>query len=118
MPSNFTGVEVTLAVLDANGNYRTIGTTTTDATGTYRLTWTPDISGDYTVITTFAGTNGYWPSYAEDGFTVMDAPDATAAPTQAPASVADTYFIPAMVGMFVLIIIVLVMLVLLMRKRP
>ena len=59
MPRNFTGVEVTINVVDANDNYRNIGTTTTDATGTYRLTWTPDISGDYKVITSFAGTNGY-----------------------------------------------------------
>ncbi len=117
IPSNFTGVTVTLSVTDANGNYRTIGTTTTDATGTYRLTWTPDISGDYTVLASFAGTNGYWPSYAEDGFTVMDAPEATAQPTATPLTAADMYFIPAMVGVFVLLIIVLVVLGLMMRKR-
>lgn len=119
IPSNFTGVQVTLNVIDQNGNYRNIGTTTTDQTGTYRLTWTPDISGDYTVIASFAGTNGYWPSYAEDGFTVMNQPENTAVPTEAPKSMADQYFIPAIAGMFVLIIIILVLLiVLLMKKRP
>ena len=35
LPTNFTGVEVTFSVVDANGNYRTIGTTTTDYTGQY-----------------------------------------------------------------------------------
>ena len=64
--------------LDSNGNYRTIGTATTDASGTYSLTWTPDIPGNYTVIATFAGTNGYWPSSAETAFNVMQAPAATA----------------------------------------
>ena len=68
LPTNFIGVEVTLSVVDANGNYRTIGTTTTDARGFYSLHWTPDITGKYSVTATFAGTNGYWPSSAEAAF--------------------------------------------------
>ena len=53
IPTNFTGVPVTIDVVDSNGNYRNIGTATTDATGMYSFTWTPDISGNYTVIATF-----------------------------------------------------------------
>ena len=34
LPNNFTGVPVTIDVMDSNGNYRNIGTATTDATGT------------------------------------------------------------------------------------
>jgi len=119
MPTNFVGVPVTLSVLDSNGNYRTIGTATTDASGTYRLTWTPDIPGTYTVYATFAGTNGYWPSSAETGFVVMNAPAATTAPTATPTSIANTYFVPAIAGLFVVIIVGLVVVSLLMlRKRP
>lgn len=118
LPANFTGVNVALSVVDANGNYRPIGTAKTDASGTYRLTWTPDIAGDYTVIANFEGTNGYYGSYAEDGFTVMDQVT-TPTPTATPVSIADTYFIPAIAGLFVLVIIVLILLVLMMvRKRP
>ena len=62
LPTNFKGVTVDISVLDANGNYRSIGTATTDANGNYNLIWTPDISGNYQVVATFAGTNGYWPS--------------------------------------------------------
>ena len=40
-PTNFTGVEVTINVVDANGNYRTIGTTTTDASGYYSYVMVP-----------------------------------------------------------------------------
>ncbi len=118
-PSNFTGVPVQIAVLDANGNHYAIGTATTDASGTYRFTWTPTIPGSYTVFATFEGTNGYYSSYAEDGFTVMQVPSATAAPTSTPTSVADQYFVPAIAGLFVLIIIVAIVLALLMlRKKP
>ena len=42
-PATVAGVEVTVDVIDANGNYRNIGTTTSDATGTYSLAWQPDI---------------------------------------------------------------------------
>ena len=64
-PTNFTGVPVQIAVLDSNGNHYPIGTTTTDESGTYSLTWTPTIAGNFTVYPSFAGTNGYWPSTAE-----------------------------------------------------
>jgi hypothetical protein len=114
---NTEGVTVTLDVLDANGNYRNIGTAMTDATGMYNLRWTPDIEGKYTVIATFHGTNGYWPSYSETAFAV-DGAHPTVAPTEAPPqSAADMYFVPAVAGLFVLIIIVLVLVVLLMLKK-
>jgi hypothetical protein len=117
-PTDFTGVPVTLSVLDSNGNHYNIGTVTTDSSGTFRLTWTPIIPGNFTVYATFAGTNGYWPSSAEDGFTVMPAPAATPAPTATPTSVANTYFVPAIAGLFVLIIVVAVVLaILVLRKR-
>jgi hypothetical protein len=118
MPTNFTGVPVTIDVLDSNGNYRTIGTATTDATGMFSLTWTPDIPGNYTVIATFASTNGYWPSSAQNAFTVMQAPAATATPTPAPASVVNTYFVPAVIAIIVVIIIGFAVLFLALRKRP
>ena len=44
-PANTTGVPVTISVIDANNNFRTVGTTTSEALGTYALTWTPDIPG-------------------------------------------------------------------------
>jgi hypothetical protein len=119
LPTNFTCVPVTIAVLDSNGNFRNIGTAITTASGTYSLLWTPDIPGNYTVTATFQGNNGYYGSYSQTYFDVMQAPAATATPTAAPASAADMYFVPAIAGLFVLIIVVAIVLALLMlRKRP
>ena len=117
-PTNTTGVPVSIAVIDANGNYREIGTTTTDSTGSYSFSWMPDIPGKYTVLATFAGSKAYYGSVATNSFVVDDAPAATTQPTAKPDSPADLYFVPAIAGLFVLVIIVLVMLVLMMRKRP
>jgi hypothetical protein len=119
LPTNFTGVPVTIDVLDSNGNYRNIGTATTDATGMYSLTWVPDIPGNYTVVATFHGTNGYWPSYTETSFAVAQAPAATATPTPTPTSVADMYFVPSVIAIIVVIIIgFAVLAILTLRKRP
>jgi hypothetical protein len=117
-PSNFTGVTVTLSVMDSNGNYRPIGTTTTDTTGTFSYTWTPDIPGDFTVYANFAGSNGYWPSYAQDYLTVMEAttPAATAQPVD--LSTTQNYIIGIGIAILVVVIITGAVLALLVRKRP
>ena len=118
MPTNATGVTVTLDVLDANGNYHNIGTTTTDLSGSYSYVWKPDITGKYTVIATFAGSNSYGSSYAETNFAVDPAastPTPTAIPIQ---SVTDMYFVPAIAGIIAAIAIVGAVLLLAVRKRP
>lgn len=118
LPTNYTGVTVSIDVIDANNNYRNIGTTTTDATGAYNIVWTPDISGKYSVTATFAGTNGYWPSSATTAFNVMEAqPTATPVPTAAP-SMSELYFVPAIAGLFVFVAIIGVVIILVLRKRP
>jgi len=118
-PTNATGVPVTLNVVDANGNYRTIGTTSTDATGFYSFQWKPDIDGKYTVYASFDGSNSYWLSQATTAFAV-DPAAATPTPTPIPAqSVADQYFVPAIAGLFVAVIVIGAVLALLMlRKKP
>ena len=118
-PANFTGVPVNLYVLDANNNYRQIGTATTNANGMFTFTWTPDITGDFTVFAAFAGTKGYWPSSDTTSFTAM--PPAAASPTATPLSdVASqntlTYGLVAIV--IVIIVIGAVLAVLVTRKRP
>ena len=117
-PSNFTGVQVAINVVDANGNYRTIGTTTTDSSGFYSYQWTPDITGKYTVVATFAGNNGYYGSSSEAAFAVDEAAaTATPMPTQAP-SAADLYFLPAIAGLFVVVIIGIVLTMVMIKKKP
>lgn len=118
-PTDFTGVEVQLFVMDSNDNYRQIGNTQTDENGYYTLTWKPDIPGDYRVYGQFAGTNGYWPSHAVTSFTV-EPEAATPTPTQiSQTSMVEQYFVPAIAGIIILVIIGFALLaMLLLRKRP
>jgi len=119
-PTNTTGVDVNVDVLDANGNFRNIGTATTDSNGFYSLDWKPDIPGKYTVYVTFAGTNSYYGSYAESAFVVDEVAGTSPVPTQALTGLATTNDLLTYlaVGVIAIIIAISIVGVLLLRKRP
>jgi hypothetical protein len=119
MPTNAKGVPVTLSVVDSNGNYREIGATTSDADGFFSFNWKPDIEGKYTVYASFAGSESYWPSHAVTAFMVDPAPAAAPEPEPQLPSMADLYFVPAVIGIIVAIVMVGAVLgFLLLRKHP
>ena len=116
-PTDITGVPVTINVVDSNGNFRSIGTTVSNAYGAFSYTWTPDISGDYTVIASFEGTESY---YSSEASTAFYAGEPAATPTSQPVqaqSAADQYFIPAVGAIIAAIVVVGVVLLLAIRKR-
>ena len=116
-PTNATGVPVNIEVIDSNNNRRTIGAATSDSSGMFTFSWTPDIEGDYKVIATFAGSESYWPSSAETSFVVDPAPEAPAEVTMPPDNSA-TYATYSTIAIIVAIAIVGAILGLLMlRKR-
>ena len=114
-PNNTTGVPVSINVIDSNGNQRNIGTTTSDASGMFTFTWTPDITGDYTVIANFAGSESYYAASAETSFTATE-PAPTASPypvTSLPAT--EMYFAASTIAIIIAIAIVGL---LILRKKP
>jgi hypothetical protein len=114
-PANTTGVKVSIDVIDANGNHRNAGEALSDTNGHYSLNWKPDITGPYTVIATFKGSESYWPSHAETSFVVNEAaPTPTVQPVAA-SPPTEMYIL----GTGVAIIIAIAILgVLILRKRP
>ena len=120
-PTDIKGVPVTLTFIDANGNPHTT-TATTDASGTFSLLVPSDVipvEGKYTVVASFDGTHSYWPSSAESSFVIAAAPAPTTAPTQAPASTVDTYFLPAVAAIIIILIIgIALIMIMVARKRP
>jgi len=120
MPHNITGVPVTLDVFDSNGNFRPIGTTTSDGTGAYGLTWTPNIPGNYTVIATFSGTDSYYVSSAQTYF-YAGSPPATPTPVSTPTSNAATtteLWEGIAIVVVVMVILIAIVAMLLLRKKP
>jgi hypothetical protein len=116
-PANVMGVEVVVSVLDPNNNCYEVGRTTSDSSGFYMLSFTPEVPGDYTVVASFAGSGGYYGSFAETGITVQEAPAATPVPTATPAPMTDTYVLGIGAGAIIAIVVVGLMLFLLLRKR-
>jgi len=113
-----TGVPVTIIVKDANDNYRIIGQTTSNSNGFFKLNWTPDISGDYEVYASFAGSNSYWPSNAMTAFYVEEATPTTTPTADNPQSASDTYLLPGIIAIILAIAVGFAITIIVLRKRP
>jgi hypothetical protein len=74
-PEDATGVEVTIEVINPNGEYENLGTTTTDTSGNYGFHWKPTMEGKYMILATFYGTNSYYPSISTTYLAVDAAPE-------------------------------------------
>ncbi len=114
-PTDVTGVEVVVEVLDPNNNFYEVGRTTSDSSGFYKLMFTPEVPGEYTVIASFAGSKAYYGSFAETAIGVEAAPEPTPLPTPTPAPMTDTYVTGFGIGIIVAIVIGFALLLL--RKR-
>jgi hypothetical protein len=76
------GVSVKLeVVMDPNGNYYDIGTTMTDSTGFYKMSWVPPVPGEYLILASFAGSEAYYGSYVETAI-VVDESSAPSTPIE------------------------------------
>jgi hypothetical protein len=118
-PTNATGVTVDLIALDPNGNMVYIGQATSNIDGTFGYSWAPEVPGLYQITAIFAGSASYGSSTASTFLTAVEGPVTPSPSPQPLASTADMYFVPAIAGLFVLIIAVAIVLALLMlRKRP
>ena len=115
-PSETKGVDVSISVIDPNGNVYDVGTATSDASGFYSCVFEPEVPGKYTILSTFTGSKGYYGSFAETAINVEDAPTATEQPiVEEKQSIADLYFIPAVIA---IIIAIAIATVLILRKKP
>lgn len=117
-PTNTTGVPVTISVVDANGNYRQIGNTTSDSDGSFSFQWTPDIPGKYAVYASFDGSESYWSSHAETSFAVQStqpSPTVKAELAQAPTGM---YIAAAAVAIIIAIAIATALILLAVKKKP
>jgi hypothetical protein len=116
-PSDATGVPVQLTAIDPNGNLINIGTAISDTDGEYGFSWAPEVAGLYRVIATFAGSESYGISTDSTYFTAVDVPAATAAPTPQPQTTTDTYFVPAVAGLLIVMIIGFAVITLMLLKK-
>jgi hypothetical protein len=115
-PANTIGVNVTVSVLDPNGNFYDVATTTSDDSGFYKAMFTPEVPGEYTVLVSFAGSNAYYGSYTETAVGVIEAVE-TAPPTEPPADPTGTYVTGFGIGIIVAVVVIGLIIILMLRKR-
>jgi hypothetical protein len=113
-PANTTGVNIVVSVIDPNNNVYDVGTTTSNADGTFGVMFNPLVSGKYTIIATFEGSESYYSSYATSYLYVTETPTASPSPTPAPQAPVETYLTVSTIAIIVAIAIVGI---LLLRKR-
>jgi hypothetical protein len=118
LPSNLTGVPISVYVLDSNNNYRSIGSTTSNALGDWGLTWTPDIAGNYTIYGVFAGSHGYYAA-STSTFLYAGSPAATTAPSATPTTglASNATLEYGLVAVIIIIVIIGAVLALLVTRK-
>ena len=120
MPTNVIGVPVTLTAIDSNNNTINIGTTTTNGFyGGFSFSWTPPITGSYTIIASFLGDDSYGSSTAATGLNVIETQAGTPTNTQTGTSNDNTTLIYGLIAAVVIaIIIAIAALIVGLRRRP
>ena len=116
IPANVVGVPVSLDATDPNGNAIHIATITTDMSGTFGYTWTPETPGQYKVTATFVGDDSYGSSWAQTYVGVTQA-SATPAPTATSLTMPPFEIYTIGTGIAVIVVVLIVGLLIL-RKRP
>ncbi len=117
IPANFVGVPVSIDAIDPNGNAVHIADVTSDMSGTYGYTWTPEIAGDYKVTATFGGSGAYGSSWAQTFVSVVNAPAATATPTTTAALTMPPFEVYFAASTIAIIIAVAIIGLLILRKH-
>lgn len=79
---------------------------------------TPNVTGKYTIIATFVGTNGYYGSQSQTSIAIVE-PSVTPPPSTTTENNADANLMYATISIVVAIIVVgIVLAPLIVRKRP
>jgi hypothetical protein len=116
-PADVMGVEVVVSVLDPNTNLYEVGRTTSDDSGFFKMSFTPEVPGEYTIVASFEGSSAYYGSFAKTAINVEEAPAATPEPTPTPAPMTDTYVLGIGAGAIIAIIVIGLVIILMLRRR-
>jgi hypothetical protein len=116
IPNDVVGVPVSIDAVGPDGKPVHLADVTTDMSGTFAYTWTPDATGQYTITATFTGDESYGSSWAQTYVTVEEA-QTTSPPTQSTLNM-PPYEIYTVGSAIAVIIVVLAATLVLLRKKP
>jgi hypothetical protein len=110
-----TGVDVLLVATDSSGASTTVGTATSDTSGTFAMAWTPPAEGTYRITAIFAGSGSYGSSTATTAVNVGPATPTPETPTY-PVPIDYTWTIVG-AAIAIIIVVILVGIAIIMRKK-
>jgi hypothetical protein len=101
------GVQISIDAIDPNGNYVSLGTTVSDASGRFSFSFTPDKEGQYDIYALFNGSASYYKSDAQTELLV----------TSSAENSGPQYALYALIVGIVIIITIVIFGLLLLRKK-
>jgi hypothetical protein len=110
-PMDAVGIEITVFASDGQ-NVIPIGTTTSDARGTYAITWTPSKAGTYEIWAYFEDTAAF---YGSDAKTTMAVSEAPAPPADVETPPYELYIVG--MGIAILAVVIIFGLLILLKKK-
>jgi hypothetical protein len=117
IPTNATGVPVTIYAIDPNNNYIPIGNVTSDMNGNYGIEYTPEVPGTYHIFASFAGSESYGPSSATTYLSVDEATPTASPYAEFAVPPTEMYILAAAVAIIVAIAIGFAVTILILKKR-
>lgn len=114
LPTNATGVPVTLRAMGSDGSIIEIGTVTSDLKGHFEYKWTPPTEDTYKIMASFNGDDSYWGSWEETGLGVTAAPQT---PPPLEAAPDNTPMFAGIIAAVVIAIIIGILNLVLLRRR-
>jgi hypothetical protein len=117
IPTNATGVPVTIYAIDPNNNYIPIGNVTSDMNGNYGIEYTPEVPGTYHIFASFAGSESYGPSSATTYLSIGEATPTASPYAELAVPPTEMYILAAAVAIIVAIAIGFAVTILILKKR-
>ena len=116
------GIPVTLTFIDSNGNLPQDTVTTDGASGAFSYVVPSNmipVAWRYIVIASFDGTHAYASSSAQSSLLIGTAAgsNTNTYPT-GPSTLVDTYFLPAVIAIIIILIVGIALIMLMLRRRP
>jgi hypothetical protein len=115
-PADIMGVDVTITLVDPNGNTPEVGTVAADGDGFFKLMFEPEVPGEYTIVATFCGSEAYYGSMAKTAVGVVDVPT-TPPPTEAPADPTGTIVTGFGIGIIIAVVVIGLVIIMMLRRR-
>ena len=120
-PDDATGVQVKLTAVRSDGTELSIGTAVSDSYVVFKMIWEPTLTGEFSIVAEFEGTESYGSSSAATGLGVLNPYGTTgeivAEPVLGEATVAQSTIDLTIISAALIVAVALIVTGIIIRKK-